>query len=345
MKFKLARRVESLEQLQRHMDSIVAHNVTFGFDIETGYWDEPRENAAVHPEEAIVVGVSYAVNEEEGWYVPIQHDLFADNLPIEQVAEIMKTALTSELAVIHNMGFEWRELNQELPRGFGYDIRAKSDTMFECFVLQRWKSVALKGLSESEFGYTQITFAELFPELKGKKLKQARFNDLDVTPQVLQYACDDAVLCLALHNRFYEEVKDDPIYRLEMQLIPGVVEMEDFGVWYDWDYMAAGAARAKDFIVLLREEIMAELSALAGTQIDINLASPKQVGDVLYGTLAMPVSIRSDKTQAPSTSATAMEGLAQNYPVVRSILHWKGSHGPLRRGEPALSADAEEIPL
>lgn len=319
---KLAEVIESTEMLQTHMDKIMAEQIVFGFDIETGYEGPDQEKAAVHAEVMMVVGISYAMSTDEGFYVPLAHDLHT-NFDLAEVARIMQPALQSGLGVAHNAKFEIRCLMQPQPRGFGYRIQVRSDTQIEAYILQQWQSVGLKVLVKDVFGYEQAEYASLFPGAKGVALKRSRFNHLGVTPEVVQYAVDDSIWCLALHLHHYDAVKGHPVFRLEMQVLDVVVDMERDGLFYDWDYLRVGAESCAEFIEVIEAEVLDDLSAMAGTRIEINLASNPQVAEVLYEQLGMPVTMRSKKTDKPSVGADALAPLAKDYSVVRKILWWK----------------------
>jgi DNA polymerase-1 len=319
---KLAEVIESIEMLQTHMDKIMADQLVFGFDIETGYDGDDQEKAAVHPEAMKVVGISYAFSTDEGFYVPLAHDLYA-NFDIAEVARVMQPALQSGLGVAHNAKFEIRCLMQPQPRGFGYRVKVRSDTQIEAYILQQWKSVGLKALVTDVFGYEQAEYASLFPGAKGVTLKRSRFNHLGVTPEVVQYAVDDSIWCLALHLRHYDAVADSPAFKLEMQVLDVVVDMEDVGLFYDWDYLRAGAESCAEFIDIIEAEVLDDLSTMVGSKVEINLASNPQVAEVLYEQLGLPVTMRSKKTDKPSVGADALAPLAKDYAVVRKILWWK----------------------
>lgn len=341
---KLSQAVTDLELVRTHMERIVDEQIVFGFDIETGYDGDDREKAAVNPELMKVVGISYAMDTDEGFYVPIAHDL-AENVDLAELAEIMKPALQSGLGVAHNAKFERRCLRQPQPRGFGYDCRVRSDTQIEAYVLQQWQGFGLKALVATEFGYEQATYASLFPGAKPAQIRKSRFNHLPVSPAVVQYAVDDSIWCLALHLRHYPKVCELPVFKLEMEVLDVVVAMEEAGLFYDWDYLRDGAEGCLEFVGQLEAELLDQLSEMAGTRIEINLASPAQLADVLYEQLGLPVSMRSKKTDKPSTGADALTPLARDYPVVKKILWWKELkklHGTyLKKYETAYSGAAD----
>lgn len=187
----------------------------------------------------------------------------------------------------------------------------------------------LKPLVEITFCHKMKKFEDLFPGVSQSKKKSLRFNILDLTPDVVEYACEDALWALALHIRNYPKVKDSFIYNLEMSILQEVLhEMEDDGLLFDWIAMREDSVRAKEFLNIQNSEIMSTLSDMVGDSVSINLGSPKQVSEMLYEKLGFKttrMTKTSQDTDAPkmSTDSKALEGLAQEHPVIRQILEWK----------------------
>ncbi len=207
-----------------------------------------------------------------------------------------------------------------------------SDTQAEAYALAETKNFGLKFLTEEIFQHKMTELWELFPDLPKNKRKTLRFNVLDLSPKNVDYACEDSLWTLALHRRNYPRVMRERkfIYMLEMAVIPVVCEMEDFGVEYDWDFLREASTDAKAFTDPFNQEIQAELSALVGEPVKVNMASPKQISDILFGKLGMKVNIYTAKTKnlpmserQMSTSKLALKALAKRSPVVKKILQWK----------------------
>lgn len=197
-----------------------------------------------------------------------------------------------------------------------------SDTMLESYVAAEFANHGLKFLTKEVFGHEQADLLSLFPGLPKNRQKSLRFNELELTPAVVAYACEDAAWCLGLHEYFFPKVKDSLIYKTEMKVMEILCRMEDEGVCFDWAAIASAANEVAGFSEHMQAAIKAELSELVGREIDLNLGSPAQVGKVLYEDLGLPASNLTD-TGKPSTNAAALGMLASEYPVVQAMLDWK----------------------
>ncbi len=328
-----------LDRLIQHIGSDV-----FAFDIETGYYGEPVEKRALKPEAAFIVGISFTNSTEWARYVPLAHDV-GENFDNHAVAELLWPWLRGGKGVPHNAKFElrhmarfFRKLLSDNPQ-YGDEVRESqgyftvfSDTQAQSYALAESKKHGLKTLVEEIFQHTMTELWELFPDLPKNKRKTVRFNVLELTPPVIDYACEDSLWTLALHRRNYPRVLKARkfIYDLEMAMIPVVCEMEDFGVEYDWVMLREASARCHAFIGPFNNEIQAELSARVGEPVQVNLGSPKQLSEILFDKLGMRVSRYTKSTrQLPkaqrkmSTDALALKQLAKTSPVVKRILQWK----------------------
>lgn len=197
-----------------------------------------------------------------------------------------------------------------------------SDTMLESYVAAEFPNHGLKYLTKEVFGHEQADLLSLFPGLPKNRQKSLRFNELELTPAVVAYACEDAAWCLGLHEYFFPKVKDSLIFKTEMKVMEILCRMEDEGVCFDWAAIASAASEVEAFSEHMQAAIKAELSELVGREIDLNLGSPAQVGKVLYEDLGLPASNLTD-TGKPSTNAAALGMLASEYPVVQAMLDWK----------------------
>lgn len=335
--------VTSVEELASFTTRLLATEVPIGFDIETGYLGPDKDKYAVHPETAIIAGISFTNSTDWARYVPLAHDN-ADNVDNRAAARLLWPVLATGRGVAHNAPFEMRHLSRFFRHHladdpeFGEAVRAsngyfpvRSDTMVEQYVAAEHQRFGLKPLVKAIFDHTMIDLLDLFPDLPVNKRKAIRFNVLDPhDTKVRDYACEDALWCLALHLRDYDRLKDLLPYRVDMALLPCLCEMEDEGVCYDWAFMRRAADELRVFRDRFNAEIMADLSELTGTTVAVNLASPPQVSDILYTKLGYKTTVYTassrDKPTAErkmSTGKIALAALAQQYPVVKKIQQWK----------------------
>ncbi len=333
-------RIYSISELSSYTDRLISICATVGLDIETGYYGEPREKFSVHPETNFVVGFSFTNDTTWARYVPVQHDI-GENLDRTESARLLWKLVHSVRIVCHNDVFELRclakwfrtwlsddpEYGPAVRESNGY-FPIFSDSMVEAYLCAEHKEFGLKFLTEAEFGHKQTELWELFPDLPKNKRDMIRFNILELNPEVIAYACEDALWSLAHHLKNYPKVKDMPLYPVEIELLQSICEMEDEGIQYDWEFMRRGVEEANLFLDKLNAEIQADLSAMTGEHIDINLNSPAQISTVLFDKLKMVTnrytkSSKDKEEKKMSTDAVALEGLSQKHPVVKKILNWK----------------------
>jgi len=338
--------IRAVDELKQLFDKIVAEGVPFGFDIETGYHGEDDDRGSLKQETNLFVGFSFTNSLNWARYCPLAHD-FADNITDHvSVAEILWNSFKTGFMVAHNLGFELRRLarffrdmlsdhplyGKEVRESKGY-FPTLSCTQVEMYILRDLQEFDLKGATQKTFGHTMIKFEQLFEHLTEKKKKAFRFNVLDLTSMVVTYACEDALWCLAHHLKRYPLVKDQLMYKVDMEITYVICDMEDCGIRYDWFFMQEASNRAKDFTTALNDEIQSELADLLGmteTKLNVNLGSPKQLSEILYDKLGMKVNVYTTSTKGAakadkkmSTGKEALALLAEQYPIAKKISDWK----------------------
>ena len=340
--------------LTKLVDKMIAMGRPIGFDIESGYTGEESKGLALltyHPN-WILVGVSFTNTLKGAFYIPVAHDR-GGNVDDEVVAaRAIWKLVNSGLGVAHNASFELNGLSRWFRDTLwddivvGPQVRAsngyfdvKSDTMVEAHLLALYEpkgpgggiGVGLKELSKHVLGHVMTEFKSLFPEedtemgpgTKKSKLTTIRFNTRNAeNTSIVEYACEDAVSCLALHLIHAPQLATSNIFRVEIELLRVLAEMEYEGMLLDWTYIHEKAEELLIFRDKMNEEILAELSERLQETVNINIASPKQLGDLLFNKLGLPVKMRTD-SGAPSTSEKALRSIAQEDPVVKKILRYR----------------------
>jgi DNA polymerase I-like protein with 3'-5' exonuclease and polymerase domains len=351
--------VRSAENFDKFVARMIKQGRPVGFDIESSY-SSPHfiEKGALqqfHPD-WFLTGFSFTNSTDWARYVPIAH---AEGNNVDDVTATARslwrllTARDAEgkpLIVAHNLSFEVKgcrrffidilwddfELGEEVRAAHGL-FQGRADSMLEVWLAAEYEPVRaglstkdLKGVTKLAFDHTMMTFSELFATLyaeMGKKPpKDKRFHLLDSTdPRVINYACEDAVWCLALDEKHYPEMKDQFIFNVEMELLPVLIDMEIEGLYLDWATIEKKATEVLEFRDFANEEILSELSVRLDRIVTTNLASPAQLQKVLYDPqegLGLPISKRTETNQ-PSTDEEALRGLAKKDPVIKKILEWK----------------------
>jgi DNA polymerase-1 len=338
--------VRSIEELKDFWDRMISENKPIGFDIETGYHGEDDDRGSLKLETNLLVGFSFTNSLNWARYVPLAHD-FAENITDHlSVAEILWNGFKSGLLVCHNVGFElrrmarfFREMLLDHPV-YGKEVKAAngyfpvlSCTQVEAYITREFQEFGLKDLVWNKLNHKMIKFEELFEHLTEKKKKAFRFNVLDLNSKVITYACEDALWCLALHLDTYPKVKESLVYKVDMEVVYVICDMEDCGIRYDWFFMQEASNRAKDFTAKLNDEIqteLAEMLGMAGTKLNVNLGSPKQLSEILFDRLGLKVNVFTTSTKGAakddkkmSTGKQALEILAKDNPIAAKIGSYK----------------------
>jgi DNA polymerase I-like protein with 3'-5' exonuclease and polymerase domains len=348
--------VTSSAKFTQFVDKLIADGKPFGFDIESGYTGEDATGTALltaHPR-WILVGFSFTNSTNWARYVPIAHDS-GDNIDdVVQAARDFWRLLNSGLGVAHNASFELRgisrwflevlkddpEVGEAVTAAKGF-FPLRSDTMIEAHMAAVYPpangpggvGIGLKGVTFAAFGHKMTEFMDLFPDedtdmgpaTKKLKKKYVRFNTRNLVPKVINYACEDAVWCLAIHEKHYDELiaTQGMILKTELAVLPVLVEMEIEGLALDWKTIHDKTSETLEFRDLMNEDIQAQLSERLGETININLASVPQLSHILYERLGLPVKERSKVTEKPSTSEKALRAIAKIDPVIKSILEYR----------------------
>lgn len=329
-----------LSQIERLFARLAKIEDGFGFDIEGGYDGPARPKFSLHPETATLAGVSFSGDPSWARYVPVRYrgGRMSDRDELEFI-RLLAVLLGSGKGIAHNGKFELRHLAREFRKFLSVSEMAEagleddgyfplfSDSMIESYLLGEHRAHALKYLSMAVFGYQQAEITDLFPPMTAAQEKCLRFTDLELSPAVTSYACDDAAFALALSHKHRPRVCDKLLYRVEMEIIPILGRMEDHGVLFDFPSMSRVKTEAEQFAAAMRAEIMRDLSVSLGKPVDINLASSAQVADILYGQLNFRTTrmTKGSEKNPPkmSTDEKALAGLAKKHPVVKRILQYR----------------------
>lgn len=322
-----------------------------GFDVETGYHGPDREKGALFPQAgAFICGFSFTNDPRWARYVPVRHD-FGPNMDPDVAFEIMEPLLTQEIdgsgrVVPHHEKFERRFMRRE-----GVEIAVLTDTMIESYCLSETKTHGIKEITVDRFGHQMAEIHSLFPDIKGKAKKAIRFNVLELTPEVVAYACEDAAWAVAhtLKNRERVLAERRLPYELDMELSPVVADMEDWGVAVDWEGLRAARAEAEPFAARYEAALKDELGEWAGRDLrGMKLNSTMQLRQLLYEDLALPIVKMTNPSKThpdgqPSTDAVALERLAKENEPIRHLLELREVNNLVKRFEKWDSySDAED---
>lgn len=270
------------------------------------------ETTSINPIDAELVGLSFSVEEGKAFYVAIP----AEREKAERIVNIFKPLYESTkiLKIGQNIKYD-----MEVLMNYGVRLAAPMfDTMLAHYVLQPEQKHNMDILAETLLNYQTIHIDELIGP-KGKSQKNMR----DISPAyICDYAAEDADITLRLYNvlkpRLKEADVEDLFYNIEMPLVPVLAEMEMNGVLLDTNALAETSKVFTDRMTQIEKNIY----ELAGHQ--FNIASPKQVGEVLFGEMKIVDKPKKTKTGQYVTSEEVLQQLRSKAPIVDHILEHRG---------------------
>jgi DNA polymerase-1 len=249
-------------------------------------------------------------------YIPLAHDHpgAPAQLPLAEVLARLKPWLENPARPKLGQHIKY---DRHVFANHGMEVQGyRHDTMLQSYVLEVHKPHGLASLAERHLGRSGISFEDLC----GKGASQIKFNQVDVA-KASQYACEDAEQTLAVHRLLWPVLQANAkllfVYDLEIQSSESLYRIERNGVLIDAPMLAAQSAELGARIVQLE----AEAHALAGQP--FNLGSPKQIGEIFFSKLGLPV-VKKTATGAPSTDEEVLEKLAEDYPLPAKILEHRG---------------------
>ncbi len=270
------------------------------------------ETTSTNALEAELVGISISVKESEAVYIPIAAKREEAMRRLEILRPLIENEKTTKVG--QNIKYDLTVL-----ANYGVELRGKLfDTMIAHYVLQPELYHGMDYLAEVYLNYETIKITELIGE-KGKNQKNMR----DLSPTLIcDYACEDADITLKLKNILEKEIKTEGVeelfYNIEMPLIPVLAYMERNGARIDSDALKETSIQLSKRL----EEIEEEIFVQAGER--FNIASPKQVGDILFGKLKIVDKPKKTKTGQYVTSEEVLAQLQNRHPVVKNILQYRG---------------------
>ncbi|MCP5014584.1 MAG: DNA polymerase I [Ketobacter sp.] len=281
----------------------------FAFDTET---------TSLNYMQAELVGVSFSIEPGRAAYVPVAHDYpgAPDQLERDWVLQQLKPLLEAEQPkkIGQNLKYDKSVLahyDVEL-KGIGYDTMLESYVLDSTATRHDMDSLALKYL-----GHKNISFEEI----AGKGAKQLTFNQIDLE-KASEYAAEDADITLRLHQALWPQLECEATLThvfndIEMPLVPLLSKIERTGALIDANMLRLHSQQLAKRMM----ELETEAHDLAGGP--FNLSSPKQLGEILFEKLGLPVISKTPKG-APSTAEPVLAELALEYELPKVLMEYRG---------------------
>jgi DNA polymerase-1 len=275
------------------------------------------ETTSINYMKAELVGISLAVEPGEAAYIPVAHDYpgAPDQLDRNDVLAALKDFLEDpgKKKVGHHLKYD-----AHIFARYGINLRGMAfDSMLESYVLN---SVATRHDMDSVAGYYLNVDTIHYEDVAGKGAKQLTFNQIDLD-QAAPYAAEDADITLRLHEHLWSALKKIKPLRsvyedIEQPLVPVLLAMEETGVLLDRDMLR------KQSTELAKKMLELEKAAHDSAGGPFNLGSPKQLQEILFDRLDIPVIRKTPKGQ-PSTAEDVLQELAAEFELPRIILDYR----------------------
>jgi DNA polymerase I len=301
-------KVVSQEALDVWIEKLKAASL-ISFDTETDSLDYMQ---------ARIVGVSFAVAPGEAAYVPLGHDYAGapEQLGADKVLSALRPVLEDETKpkLGHHLKYDAHVL-----ANYGIALRGQRfDSMLESYVLNSvatnhgMDSVAQRYLGLKTIHYDEVT---------GKGAKKISFSQVDVD-RAAEYSAEDSDVTLQLHLAIWPQIESTAslksVYEsIEQPLVPVLFRMERTGVLVDRGLLKTQSSELASRMLELQSQAHREAGGV------FNVDSPKQLQEILFGKLGIPV-VRKTPTGQPSTAEDVLEELADTYPLPKLILEYRG---------------------
>jgi DNA polymerase-1 len=275
------------------------------------------ETTSLDPMAARLVGLSLSVEPLKACYIPLAHRYAGvpEQLPFDETIAALRPWLESPH---HRKVGQHLKYDMHVLANLGVKLAGIAhDTLLESYVLEAHRSHDMDSLAERHLGRRTITFTEVC----GKGAGQIGFDEVALD-RATDYAAEDAEVTLALHRALWPQIEPNERLRavyedIELPVTQVLFRMERTGVLIDRERLREQSRQLAQRIGELEQESV----ALAGQP--FNLGSPKQIGEILFGQLKLPV-VKKTASGAPSTDEEVLEKLAQDYPLPKLLLEHRG---------------------
>ena len=262
---------------------------------------------------AQIVGFSLSVSPGEAAYIPLRHTYAGapDQLPVEMVLARLKPWLENADApkLGQNIKYDSHVLANAgiMVRGYVHD------TMLQSYVLEAHKPHSLESLAQRHLGRSGLSYEDVC----GKGAHQIPFAQVDIE-RASEYSCEDSEMTLQVHQTLWPQVEAEKGMRyvyeqIEMPVATILERIERNGVLIDPALLASQSHQLGERMMALEKEA----HELAGQP--FNMGSPKQIGDILFTKLGLPI-IKKTASGAPSTDEEVLDKLAEDYPLPAKLL-------------------------
>ncbi len=262
---------------------------------------------------AHIVGLSLSTSPGEAAYIPMRHSYAGapDQLPAEMVLARLKPWLENADAPKLGQNIKY---DAHVLANAGVSVRGYvHDTLLQSYVLEAHKPHSLESLAQRHLGRAGLSYEDVC----GKGAAQIPFEQVDID-KAAEYSCEDSDMTLHVHQTLWPQVEAEPglrfIYeKIELPVAAILQRIERNGVLIDPALLAQQSQQLGERMLALEQEA----HEIAGQP--FNMGSPKQIGEILFNKLGLPV-IKKTASGSPSTDEEVLDKLAQDYPLPKKLL-------------------------
>nr|WP_299339455.1 DNA polymerase I [Allomuricauda sp.] len=270
------------------------------------------ETTSINPLEAELVGIAFSWAGGKGFYVPVPEDREEAQGVVEQLRPFFESETIEKVG--QNLKYDIKVM-----QNYGVEVKGKLfDTMLAHYLINPDMRHNMDVLAETYLNYTPISITELIGK-KGKNQLSMRQVPLE---RQTEYATEDADITYQLAQHFRPELKEASILKLfeeiELPLLRVLADMESEGINLDKDFLGNLSSELDGDIKKLEAKIYEQ----AGEH--FNIASPKQLGDILFGKMKLVEKPKKTKTGQFSTSEEVLSYLAKDHEIIQNVLDYRG---------------------
>ncbi|UII80886.1 DNA polymerase I [Flagellimonas sp. CMM7] len=270
------------------------------------------ETTSINPLEAELVGIAFSWEAKKGFYVPIPEDKEAAKEILEQLRPFFDSEAIEKIG--QNLKYDIKVMNN-----YGVEVKGKLfDTMLAHYLINPDMRHNMDVLAETYLNYTPVSITELIGK-KGKNQLSMRQVPLE---KQTEYASEDADITFQLAGHFRPELveaKTEKLFEeIEVPLLRVLADMETEGINLNKDFLNSLSEELDNDIKNLESKIYEE----AGQE--FNIASPKQLGEILFDKLKLVDKPKKTKTGQYSTAEDVLSYLAKDHEIIQNVLNYRG---------------------